>query len=116
MNPLKIIVAISSILFIMIGIDKFYPFMEPSCSLMTDIHPALWKGLGILDLLAGILIWLPKYRRPVSAVFFILMLVFIVIHLTHNTYDIGGAAFMAILMGLLLWNPAFLKAQSGSKN
>lgn len=112
MNITTIIVAICSLFFFMIGADKYFLFLEPPCSLMSSIPVVVWKVLGVLQLVAGILIWLPKYRNHVAGFFFVFMLVFIVIHLANGTYDIGGAVFMALLLGLLVWNPGFL----GSKN
>lgn len=111
MNITNVITAICSLLFIMIGADKFLSFMEPPCSLMNNIPPTIWKLLGVLQLAAGILIWLPKLRKYVSGFFAVFMLVFIIIHLMENTYDIGGAAFMAVLLGLLAWDPDFLKSK-----
>ena len=104
----NVITAVCSLLFLMIGADKFLAFMEPPCSLMDSIPPALWKLLGVLEFAAGVLIWLPKFRRYVAGLFLVLMLVFIVVHLMAGTSDIGGAAFMAILLGILVWNPRFL--------
>ena len=111
MNLTKLITAICSLLFIMIGADKFLFFLEPPCSLMDSIPSILWQTLGVLQLAAGILIWVPKYRKIVAGFFTIFMLVFTIIHLTQNTYDIGGSASMVVLLGLLFWNPTFLKGK-----
>ena len=106
----NLLIATCSILFLMIGVDKFLPFMEPSCSLMNDIPVGIWKGLGVVEIIAGILIWLPKYRKFISGFFLAFMLFFIIYHLVENTYDIGGAVFMAVLLGFLVWDPKFLKS------
>lgn len=111
MNITNVIIAICSLLFLMIGADKFFLFLDPPCTLMGSIPPTIWKLLGGLQLAAGVLIWLPKFRKYVAGFFFVLMLVFIVIHLRENTYDIGGAAFMAVLLALVYWNPAFLSGK-----
>ena len=108
MNIKNVIIAICSILFIMIGLDKFINFMKPPCSLMNEISPIVWKLLGVLQLASGIIIWLPKFRKYVAGFFFIFMIIFILVHLVESTYDIGGAAFMAVLLGLLVWNPGFI--------
>ena len=108
-NITNVIVAICSLLFFMIGADKFFLFLEPPCSLMNSIPSIAWKVLGVMQLAAGVLIWLPKFRKHVVGFFSIFMLVFISIHLMEKTYDIGGAAFMAMLLGLLVWNPGFLR-------
>jgi len=43
------------------------------------------------------------------------MLFFTIFHIVENTYDVGGAVFMAFLLGLLVWNPAFLKGKGKYK-
>ena len=111
MNILKIITAICSLLFFMVGFDKFVPFMEPPCSLMDKISPLLWKGLGALQIAGGILIWFSKIRRYVAGFFVILLVFFTLYHLKENTYDIGGSVSMAVLLGILVWNPAFLQGK-----
>jgi len=93
----------------MVGADKFFSFLEPPCSLMGSIPTVIWNVLGVLQIAAGILIWLPKYRKYVAGFFMVFMLVFTVVHLMQNTFDFGGAAFMAVLLGLLVWNPSFLR-------
>lgn len=104
----NIIIAICSALFFMIAADKFLGFLEPPCSLEESIPSTVWSILGILQLAAGILIWLPKYRKAVVGFFFLFMAGFTIYHLTQNTYDIGGAVSMAVMLGLLYWNPSFL--------
>lgn len=111
MNISNILAGICSALFLMIGADKFLNFLEPPCSLMDSISPFVWKGLGVLQLAGAIFIILPKYRKYVSGFFFIFMLFFSIVHLTQGTYDIGGAVFMAVLLGLITWNPKFLGAR-----
>ena len=104
----KIIIAICSLLFIMIGIDKFILFLEPPCTLMSSTPPIIWKLIGILQIVAGVLIWLPSLRKYVAGFFIAFMTVFMSIHLIAQTYDIGGAFFMVILLSLLVWNPDLL--------
>lgn len=111
MNLNKIITAVCSILFLMLGADKFLNFLEPPCSLMNQVPTAVWTTLGVVYPLAGILIWLPKFRRPIAGVFLVLMVGFSIYHLTQNTYDIGGSSFMAVLLALLLWNPGFMRGK-----
>ena len=112
MNIIKVITAICSFFFFMIGADKFVSFLDPSCSLMGYIPSIPWKILGVIQLASGVLIWLPKYKKYVAGFFFVFMLVFTIIHLIQNTYDIGGAVFMAALLGLLVWDPGFLKGKA----
>ena len=109
MNIANIITAFCSFSFFMIGVDKFFPFMEPPCSLMNSISPIVWKFLEILQLTGGILIWLPRFRKQVAGFFVVFMLVFIIVHLISGTYDVGGAVAMAVLLGLLTWNPEFIR-------
>lgn len=111
MNINNVITAICSLLFFMVGADKFFAFFEPPCSLMGYISPVIWSILGGLQIAAGILIWLPKFKKYVVGFFFIFMLIFTIVHLTKNTYDCGGSAFMAVLLGLLVWNPAFIRGK-----
>lgn len=108
MNLTKIVTTICSLLFLMVGADKFLNFLEPPCSMMDSISPTVWSVFGVLQLAAGILIWLPKYRKPVAGFFTVFMLVFTIVHLVNGTYDIGGAASMAVLLALLTWNPDFM--------
>ena len=107
----KIIIAISSLMFLMIGADKFLAFLEPPCSLMDSVSPLVWKIFGVLQIAAGILLWFPKFTRYVAGFFFAYMVFFSIVHLTQNTTDIGGAVFMAVLLGILVWDPAFLRAK-----
>jgi len=108
----NVIIAICSLLFFMIGADKFLEFLQPPCSMMDSIPSTVWKGLGVLQVAAGILLWMPKFRKPVASFFVMFMLGFSITHLVNNTYDIGGSMFMAIMLGILVWNPSFLNGQS----
>ncbi len=116
MNLTNAVVAICSLLFFMIGADKFLSFLEPPCSMETSISPIVWKGLGMFQLVAGILLWIPKYRKPIASFFAGFMFFFTIVHLFNNTYDIGGAASMAVLLGLLVWNPGFMGDKTVVKN
>ncbi len=107
----NILVAICSILFLSIGADKYLSFLEPPCSMESSISPMIWRGLGVLQMVSGLLIWLPKYRKYVAGFFTVFMLVFTVVHLVNNTYDIGGSVFMAVLLGILAWNPSFIRSK-----
>jgi len=113
MNIINVIItAICSLLFFMVGADKFLSFLEPPCSLMSNISPVVWKSFGVLQLAAGILIWVPKFRKYVAVFFMVFMVVFTIYHLTKSTYDIGGSTFMAVMLGLLVWNPGFLRKKN----
>lgn len=104
-----LITAICSLMFLMIGVDKFFPYLEPPCSLANTINPILWKVFGVLQLAAGIFIWKANLRRPIASFFCIFMLVFTLVHLLNGTNDVGGALLMAALLGLLVWNPTLIR-------
>ncbi len=108
MNLINIIIPVCSILFLAVGADKFGIFIDPPCSLMGEIPILLWHGIGILQMAAGILIWFSTYRKYITGFFLIFILVFSTVHISQNTFDIGGALFMATLLGLLVWNPRFI--------
>lgn len=111
MNLTNVLTAIGSFFFFMIGFDKFLSYLEPACSLESSIPPMIWTILGGLQLASGILIWLPGFRKHVAGFWAVFMLIFTIVHLTQNTYDFGGAAFMAVLLGVLVWNPSFLRGK-----
>lgn len=99
-------------MFFMIGTDKFFGYLKPPCSLMGNISSTVWSILGVVQIIAGVLIWLPRYRKHIAGFFVVFMLVFSVIHLTQGTYDVGGAVFMAILLALIAWNPKFIRPKN----
>lgn len=111
MNLITVLTAFASFSFFMIGVDKFILFLEPPCSLMDTINPIIWKVLGFMQIAAGILLWLPKWRKYVAGFFTIFMMVFTIYHLTQQTYDIGGSAFMAVVLTVIFWNPEFLNGK-----
>jgi len=82
---------------------------------MNTISPTVWKLLGVLQIAGGILLWLPTFKKYVAGFFILFMLFFTIFHIVENTYDVGGAVFMAFLLGLLVWNPAFLKGKGKYK-
>jgi len=106
-----ILVALASLMFFMIGADKFLNFLEPPCSMMDRIPSAIWMLLGAMQIAAGILIWFPKIRRPLCIFFALFMLTFTIVHLVNGQSDIGGSAFMAVHLGLIAWNPRFIRGR-----
>lgn len=108
MNIRNVIIAFCSLMFFMIGADKFFHFLEPPCSLENSIPTIIWSILGVLQLASAVLIWIPKFRKYVAGFFCVFMLIFSLVHLSQGTYDIGGSAFMAVLLGILIWNPSFI--------
>lgn len=111
MNIFKVI---ASLLFLMLGADKFLHFLEPPCSLEQNISQNVWIVIGYIYFGATGLIWHPRFGKQVAAFFAVLMLFFVVYHLVNNTYDIGGALLMAVLLGFIAWNPSFLSRKSMS--
>lgn len=107
----KILTGVASIMFFMIAADKFFKFLQPPCSLEDSIPSIVWSIFGVLQFAAGILIWLPKYRKPVLIFFSLFMLGFTAIHIVNGQSDIGGSAFMGVLLGLLALDPGFLRAK-----
>lgn len=107
MKIINVIIALASIMFLMIGIDKFFPFLDPPCSLENSISPVIWKTFGVLQIAAAFLLW-TKWKKLVALFFILFMLCFSVYHISHNTYDIGGALFLAFQLGIIYWNPSFL--------
>lgn len=112
MNIKNILISIASLLFFVVGVDKFFGFMEPPCSLEDDIPSRMWKLIGVLQISGAILIWMPKFRKYVVGFFAVFMLVISAVHLSQGTYDIGGSVFMAVLLGALVWNPGFLQGKN----
>jgi len=115
MNITNILVAIASILFFMIGTDKFLYFLQPPCSLQDSIPGIIWFILGGMQLSAAVMIWLPRHRWYIAGFFLIVMIIFTIIHLANGTYDIGGSTFMAVILGLLVWNPEFIRRKWGQQ-
>ncbi len=109
MNGIRIITSLISISFIIIGADKFLHFIEPPCSLMSAIHPIIWKSIGIVQIIAGVLIWAPKYERFIVGFFCVFKGVFSLVHLSLGTYDVAGSLFLFALLAVLIWKPEVLK-------
>ncbi len=109
MNLSSIITALCSLFFLMIGADKFFSFLEPPCSLEENIPATIWILFGLLQVASGVLIWSPRFKKHIAGFWAVFMVVFIIVHLVMQTYDIGGAIFMAVLLGILVWDPPFLK-------
>lgn len=112
MNIRNILVALNSVMFFMIGADKFFAFLEPPCSLMGNISTTVWSILGASQIVAGVLIWMPKYRKYVAGFFAVFMLIFTVIHLIQNTSDFGGSLIMGLMLALIAWNPKFIRGKN----
>jgi len=111
MSIANIITGLCSLMFFMIGPDKFLNYLEPPCSMMEFVSPVVWKTLGVIQVLAGILIWLPQFKKYIVGFFAVFMYVFVLVHVTQGTKDIGGALFMGILLSILAWNPSFIRGK-----
>jgi len=105
----KILLGLFTLLMLMLGVDKFYPIAEP-CSVLMEWSPTALKVLGVIQILRGVLIWFETTRKLVAGFFLGLMIYFIVRHLMTDTYDIGGALFLAGICLLINWNPKFLRS------
>ena len=61
LNIQKILIAITSLLFLMIGFFKFFPFMEPACTMMDRIPSSLWMWVEChttsLAIISGAVYW-----------------------------------------------------------
>jgi len=111
MNISNIITGVCSLLFLSIGADKFLNFLEPPCSLMNEVSPIIWKGLGVIQILAGIFIWSTKFKKYIVGFFAVFMYVFVLVHVSQGTSDIKGALIMGILLSILVWNPSFIRGK-----
>lgn|GEM_PF-1380163 len=116
MNIATVITAFCSISFLMIGADKFLGFIEPPCSVMNNFSPLVWRGIGVLQLAGSILIWIPSLKKYIAGFFVVFMLGVSTYHLINNTTDIGGAVGIAVLLGLLVWNPRFIRGKDAALN
>jgi len=103
-----IVLAGFSLIMFMIGLDKFFNFLEP-CSLLEEVPDTLWKVIGALQLVSAVLILSPKFRKTIAGLFFGLMIYFIYKHLSIGTFDIGGAIFMAIICLIIFFDRTDLK-------
>lgn len=82
---------------LILGVDKFFQFIPLSCTLMIDASKSLMYGLGVIEVGLGILLLLGKFTKFILIGVCLLMVWAIVMHLVSETYDIGGAVFLAIL-------------------
>ena len=98
----------------MVGADKFLNFLEPPCSLMGNVPTMIWYALGVLQIISGILIWMSKFQKNLAGFWMVFMLIFTVVHLSQNTTDFGGALFMGVVLGLLVWNPNFIRGKTSA--
>ena len=112
MNLTNVILAYLSFTFVMIGADKFLNFLEPPCSLMGSVPPLVWSVLGVLQIITGVLLWMPKYRKYLAGFWMVFMFIFTVVHLSQSTTDYRGALIMGVILGLLVWNPNFIKSKT----
>jgi uncharacterized membrane protein YphA (DoxX/SURF4 family) len=81
---------------------------------MDGISNSVWMFLGVLTIVGGILIWVSALRKYVAGFLIIYMLFYTGVHISKATYDIGGAIFMTVLLGLLLWNPSFIRGKEAA--
>ena len=96
----------------MVGADKFFNFLEPACSLMGSVPTMVWYTLGVLQIITGILLWMPKFRKNLAGFWMVFMFIFTAVHLSQNTTDYRGALIMGVILGLLVWNPSFIRGKN----
>jgi len=91
---------------IILGLDKFLKLMPVACTLMTDASDTILYIIGGLEIVLGILLFLGKFTKGILIAVVLLMLWAIGMHLINETYDIGGAVFLAVVafIPLLLKN------------
>lgn len=98
---MKVVLGTCSLFFFMIGFDKIFGYLQPPCSLQHLIPTAILTVLGLLQVISGILLWFPAYRKHIAGFWAVSMVVFSVVHIGQSTYDIGGSAFMAFLLVII---------------
>ena len=108
----NIILTYLSFTFVMVGADKFLDFLEPPCSLMESVPTTIWYILGVLQIISGILLWMPKYRKYLAGFWMVFMFIFTGVHLSQNTTDYRGALIMGVILGVLVWNPSFIRGKN----
>lgn len=82
---------------ILLGLDKFFAFIPESCSLLIDIDYNIKITIGIVEIILGLCLFTRKFTRSILIFVVILMLLAVYSHIQSNTYDIGGALFLAII-------------------
>jgi len=106
-----ILKVITSLMFFVLAADKFLHFLKPPCSLEETFSQNVWMMIGYVYIAAASLLWHKKIGKRVAIIFAVVMIAFSIWHLVNDTYDIGGALFMALLLGLIAWKPEFLTRQ-----
>jgi len=82
---------------IVLGFDKFFTFIPETCSLMTDLSKPFSYTIGIIEIMLGVLLFLGRFTKAILIFVILLMVWAIAMHLKAQTYDIGGAIFIAVL-------------------
>ena len=76
---------------------------------MSKVSPILWKTIGGIQIVAGILIWSAKIRKYIAGFMLAILIYFTLYHIIEKTSDIGGSIFMALLLAIIVWNPSALR-------
>lgn len=79
-----------------LGLDKFLKLMPLSCTLLTDTSNSIMYGLGVVEVVLAVLLFAGKFTKTILIAVVLLMVWAIVMHLMADTYDIGGAVFLAV--------------------
>ena len=96
-NILRILFAIFCIGF---GMDKFLEFL-PICSLTSHIPPSGMIGIGVLEIIIGLLLLLNKKVLWSLRLATAIMFGGLIMHLIKGTYDCGGAL-IGVIIGFIL--------------
>ncbi len=91
-TPLRIIFGI---LCLIIGIDKFVPFLG-GCTINSEIPSWGSYAIGVLQLLVAVTSLIGIKPRLTTYVAMGVFSIGILLHLINGTYDIGGAVFMVV--------------------
>jgi len=102
----KYIIYFIALNLLVLGMDKFFLFIPDSCTLLVDAPKSMLYTLGVIEVVLGILLCLGKYTRTILVAILVLMISAIVMHMVNDTYDIGGAVFLILLVLIPLMLPA----------
>lgn len=96
---------------IILGIDKFLKIFPLACTLMADASDNLLYGIGVAEIMLGILLLIGKAQKLILTFIILFMLFAVIMHLMQGTYDISAAVFFAILAAI----PLFIDGPNSTK-
>jgi len=101
-NSIKIIRSLLAFHIIVFGLNKFFSFLS-TCSLLNDAPTAGIIGLGIIQIVLGIILFSGRYLLISAILATALMMNAVGMHLLKGTNDFGGAIVGGILGCLLIF-------------